>query len=76
MRSLRSSALTLLAAFVALIGVGLATGAVVSAQWATIEPAAKAHFNAVNYRLVGYNGVAAGWVDTLTCPPAVLPDEV
>ena len=55
MRSLRSSALTLAAGVVTMVGAGWIIGGVTNAYWSTLRPEELASFSAIDRTLVGYN---------------------
>lgn len=55
MRSLRSTTLTLLAAVIAMIGIGWIVGYATNAHWATMAPDERAGFNAIDRSLAGYH---------------------
>ncbi|MCW2947198.1 MAG: transporter permease [Actinoallomurus sp.] len=54
LRTLRSTFFTLLAAVIAMIGMGLLFSYVFESQWATMEPQRKADFSAITLPLRGY----------------------
>jgi ABC-2 type transport system permease protein len=55
LRSLRSTAYTLLAGFVAMILLGCVVGWATNSHWSRIDPAERAHFSPIDSSLAGYH---------------------